>query len=97
MTEEEIAELLAYVASLPDAELWQAAQSRLSAKEARQIEELNRKQQREGLTAAEKQTSAALLHRYGHAMLTRAKAAATLKEHGHDIDCLLQPMDRGLD
>jgi plasmid stability protein len=74
---------------LDDAALWQAARSHFPADAAQQLEELHLKRQREGLTEAEAQTTAALVRQYERAMLVRAQAAALLKQRGHDVSSLL--------
>lgn len=56
---------------------------------AEQLEQLHFKRQREGLTAVETDEAAALLQRYERVMLVRARAAATLKQRGHDVSVLL--------
>lgn len=80
------------VASLPvldDAALWQAARSRLSPAESDEVEVLHFKQQREGLTDAEKQRLAGLMHQYEKALLIRSHALLLLKQRGQDITPLL--------
>lgn len=79
-----IEEELSRLDAADDETLRRAAQSRLSPDAAGQLEELNRKRQREGLTPAEAQTAAALLEQYDRAMLIRAHAAAFRKQRGHD-------------
>jgi plasmid stability protein len=85
----DLAEAIASMGVLDDAELWRAARSRLAAEDAERFEELNAKRQREGLTSDEDRESAALVRRYERAMLVRAQAAALLKERGHDVSSLL--------
>jgi plasmid stability protein len=80
------------VASLPvldDAALWQAARSRLSPAESDEVEVLHFKQQREGLTDAEKQRLGSLMHQYEKALLIRSHALLLLKQRGQDITPLL--------
>lgn len=80
------------VASLPvldDAALWQAARTRLSAADSDEVEALHFKQQREGLTGAEKQHLAGLMHQYEKALLIRSHALLLLKQRGQDIAPLL--------
>ncbi len=80
------------VASLPvleDAALWQAAHSRLTQAESDEVETLHFKQQREGLTAAEAQRLAGLMHQYEKALLIRSHALLLLKQRGQDITPLL--------
>ena len=47
------------------------------------------KQQREGLTLAEKERLEQLVHQYDQAVLLRAEAAQLLKARGHDVSELL--------
>jgi hypothetical protein len=80
------------VASLPvldDAALWQAARARLSPADSDEVEALHFKQQRGGLTEAEKHRLAGLMHRYEKALLIRSHALLILKERGKDIAPLL--------
>ncbi|MCU0491699.1 MAG: hypothetical protein MUD01_08930 [Chloroflexaceae bacterium] len=81
---------LAALQLLHDHELWQAARMRLSDEATTQLARLNRKRQREGLTAAEEQQASLLLRQYDRVMLVRAQAAALLKHRGHDISSLFQ-------
>ena len=71
---------MAQLVFLDDVALRQAAQSTMASEQVEQMEALNLKQQREGLTPEESQALAQLLRRYEHVMLMRAKAAALLKE-----------------
>jgi plasmid stability protein len=74
---------------LSDAELWQACRTRLPQAAVEQLEALHFKRQREGLTEAEAATTAVLVHQYERVMLSRAQAAALLKQRGHDVSGLL--------
>jgi plasmid stability protein len=74
---------------LDDEELWRAARSSFSVEAAQQLEELNLKRQREGLTEAEAQIAAALVRQYERAMLVRAQAAALLKQRSYDVSSLI--------
>jgi hypothetical protein len=74
---------------LDDTALWRAAQSRLPAEVATQIEDLHLKRQFEGLTPNETQTLAALMRRYEQTMLVRAQATLLLKQRGHDVSQLV--------
>ncbi len=88
-TEREVAEISASLMLLDDAELWQAARSRLSAEAAAELEALHLKRQREGLTPAEDATATALVRHYERSVFTRAQAAALLVARGHDVSSLL--------
>jgi len=85
----DLAEAISPLAALDDEALWSAARNRLSVDDAERLEDLSSKQQREGLSAAEADETAVLLRRYERAMLIRARAAALLKERGHDVSSLL--------
>jgi plasmid stability protein len=84
----DLAEELEQLALLNDAELWQAAQTKLSEEEATQMQSLVWKQQRDGLTTREQSKAEKLLQRYNRTMLVRAKAAVLLKTRGLDISSL---------
>ena len=79
---------LAQLDTMDDAELWRAARSRLSKKAATQLEALHVKRQSEGLSESEAQVLAELVRQYERSMLIRARAAALLKERGHDLSGL---------
>jgi hypothetical protein len=91
-TEEDLADDLEQVVAslrlLDDAALWRAAQNRLPAEIATQIEDLHLKRQFEGLTPNETQVLATLMRRYEQTMLVRAEAAFLLKQRGLDISIL---------
>jgi len=78
----ELNEAITPLALLDDEALWRAARSHLAAETAEQIENLHLKRQREGLTDAEAQTLQGLMRQYERMMLTRAHAAALLKQRG---------------
>ena len=79
---------LAQLDTMDDAELWRAARSKLSKKAAAQLEALHVKRQSEGLSESEAQVLAELVGQYERSMLIRARAAALLKERGHDLSGL---------
>jgi plasmid stability protein len=85
----DLTEAISPLTLLDDEALWRAARSQLAPATAQQLEELQRKRQREGLTEAEAQTLVALVRQYERAMLVRAQAAALLKQRGHDVASLL--------
>lgn len=68
--------------------LAQLARSRLSPDESVTLEELNFKQQREGLDPTERQNRDALVFQYERHLLVRAEAVALLKERGFDVATL---------
>ncbi|HET9229046.1 MAG TPA: hypothetical protein VFR31_20380 [Thermoanaerobaculia bacterium] len=85
----EVAEAVAALELLSDAELWRAARSPLMESDRSRLEALNLKQQQENLTRAEQETLERLLLQYDRAVLLRAEAARLLKERGHDVSGLL--------
>ena len=70
-------------------ELWQAAQTKVSSEATDAMQVLVEKQQREGLTDQERQQTQVLSHFFNRVMLIRAKAAAILKQRGHDVSTLV--------
>lgn len=85
----EIAEAIAALHLLEDADLWRAAGQRLAADKAERIEELHLERQREGLSASEIEALATLMNEYTRIMLVRSRAAAILRQRGHDVSGLL--------
>lgn len=83
-----LTEALSALHLLDDEALWAAARNRLPQEISAQLEQLNHKQQREGLTDFEAQTLDQLAQQYELIMLTRAQAAVLLKERGYDISIL---------
>jgi uncharacterized protein YnzC (UPF0291/DUF896 family) len=82
---QETTEVLSQLRFLDDAELWQAARTRMLPEQAERLEQLNLKQQHEGLTPDEQQERDQLLGHYEQTMLVRAQAAVLLQERGHDV------------
>ena len=87
--EPDVAEAVAALELLSDADLWRAARNPLAEADRSQLEALNLKQQKENLTPAEKETLEGLLLQYDRAVLLRAEAARLLKQRGHDVSGLL--------
>ncbi|QEH38372.1 hypothetical protein OJF2_69730 [Aquisphaera giovannonii] len=79
---------LAQLAAMDNAELRRAARSRPSEEASAQLEALHLKRQRDGLTESEARTLADLVGQYERSMVLRARAAALLKERGHDVSGL---------
>jgi plasmid stability protein len=79
---------LAQLDTMNDAELSRAAKSRLAKKAAARLVALHVKRQREGLSESEAQVLAELVGQYERSMLFRARAAAILKERGHNLSGL---------
>jgi plasmid stability protein len=84
-----IARELAALAELDDDHLWQAAQRTLTRRDDRRLRALTRSQRETPLTIAEEQELDWLLDRLEDIGLIRARAAALLKERGHDVSSLL--------
>lgn len=76
---------LAQMAFLNDAALWQVARTTMTPAQRTRLEALHDKQQREGLSVAERSEDQALLSLYRETVLLRAQAAMLLKQRGYDI------------
>jgi plasmid stability protein len=76
---------LAQMKLLDDRVLEQLAQTRLSKRSLAQLQSLNNKRQREGLTEVEAKKANALIGQYERAILVRAQAQGILKERGYDL------------
>lgn len=85
----EIAQALEDLGDLDDEALLRAARERFPEDAAARLEELNSKQQREGLQPHEKQALNRLLQGCDRVMVMRSEAAWLLKQRGHDISGLL--------
>ncbi len=85
----DLARAVADLKLLNDEELWRAARNRLSDDVRARLEALNLRQQREGLTPAEKESLEHLVEQYDRTVLLRAEAARLLKERGQDLSGLL--------
>ena len=85
----DLARALSQLSSLDDRSLWLAARDRLSDTALAELETLNLKQQREGLTEDETERLAELARGYERVILLRAEAASLLQERGHDISVLV--------
>jgi plasmid stability protein len=81
----DLAAAIAPLELLDNEALVRAAQSHLPPDVAQILESLHLKRQREGLTAAERETLSALVLQYERAMLVRAQAARLLRERGLDV------------
>jgi plasmid stability protein len=85
----DMAEAIAALHLLTD-DLWRAARQTLDAEKAADVEALHLKRQSEGLSAPETQALATLMTEYTRVVLVRSRAAALLKQRGHDVSGLLQ-------
>ncbi len=77
--------VLAQMAYLNDAALWQAARSTMSVEQRERLQGLHDKQQRENLIAEEQAEEQALVLLYRETLLIRAQAAVLLKMRGYNI------------
>jgi plasmid stability protein len=80
---------LSQLDTMDDSELRRAARSSLTRKTAKRLEGLHFKRQTEGLSESEAKTLTELVEQYERAMVIRARAAALLKERGHDVSGLI--------
>jgi plasmid stability protein len=85
----DMVEAIAALHLLDDESLWRAARTSLDPERAADIEDLHLKRQREGLSASETDALATRMKEYTRLMLVRARAAALLKQRGHDVSVLL--------
>jgi hypothetical protein len=86
----DMADAIAALHLLGDEDLWRAARQSLTAERAAEIEELHLKRQSEGLSASEADMLATYMKEYTRVMLVRSRAAALLKQRGHDVSGLHQ-------
>jgi hypothetical protein len=77
--------VLAQMAYLNDAALWQAARATMTVVQRERLQVLHDKQQREALTTEEKAEEQILLTLYRETLLIRAQAAVLLKMRGYNI------------
>lgn len=87
---QELADAIAPLEELDDAKLWELARGRLPKETSAELQSLHFQQQRGSLTNAERERAEALCLDYDRTMLVRARAAALLKERGHDIASVLE-------
>jgi len=66
-----------------------AARSHVAPAVAAELESLHFKQQREGLSVAERETMDGLTRQYERALVVLSQAAAILRARGHDVNGLL--------
>ncbi|MGB0387121.1 MAG: hypothetical protein ACPGWR_20075 [Ardenticatenaceae bacterium] len=78
----DITDEMAQLTFLTDLELQQAVAMTVTPRESERMEGLLFKQQRDSLSAKERQEANNLLHRYDQTMLLRAQAMLLLKERG---------------
>ncbi len=85
----ELVQALEDLRKLDDEALFKAARERFPEDAAARLEELNLKQQREGLQGDEKRILAELLDGCDRVMVVRSEAAWLLKQRGHDVSGLI--------
>lgn len=88
---ESIEEALGSLALLDDDALWQAARMTFPQDLSERTADLNYKQQRQSLTASEREELKLLLSDHDRYVLIRSQAMLLLKQRGHDISSLLVP------
>jgi plasmid stability protein len=86
----DMAEAIDALHLLDDEALWRAARTCLAPEKAADLEALHIKRQGEGLSTSDTGTLATLMKEYTRIMLVRSRAAALLKERGHDVSGLRQ-------
>ncbi len=84
-----IAHRLEALPLLNDEQLWQSAQHSLSRRKTQRLHTLSQQNGRGELTVADEAELALLLDQLEDVGVIRAKAAALLKERGHDVTSLL--------
>jgi plasmid stability protein len=86
----DMAEAIGALHLLSDEDLWRAARTRLDPGKAAELEGLHIQRQREELSASETEALTRLMKEYMRIMLVRSRAAALLKQRGHDVSELRQ-------
>lgn len=77
--------VLAQMAYLNDAALWQAARATMTVEQRERLQLLHDKQQQKELTTEEQTEEQALVSLYRETLLIRAQAAVILKMRGYNI------------
>ena len=88
-TTEERQPVLAALALLDTAALWQIVRRGAETEDVLVLAALNEKRQREGLTPAEEHAVRELIRHHDRAVLLRAKALALLRQRGEDVSALV--------
>ncbi len=86
---ESLAQAVAELPELADEALWRVARDPLPREAAAELEALNLKQQREGLSRSEEAALDRLIDAYERFLLLRAEAASLLRKRGHDVSELI--------
>lgn len=84
----DMSEAIAALHLLADEDLWRAARTFLAPEKATHLEDLHLKRQREGLSTSDAESLEMLMKEYTRIMLVRSRAAALLKQRGHDVSVL---------
>lgn len=84
-----LAQTVAELPKFDDEALWQVARDHLPRQAAEKLEELNFKQQREGLDHSEEAALDRLVASYERFLLLRAEAASLLRKRGYDVSELI--------
>ena len=74
---------------MTDDDLWNAARSRLPRSLSNELEKLHQKQQRDGVTKAEREPARLLTEQFERCLVIRARAIELLHARGHDVSRLL--------
>lgn len=85
----DMADAIAALHLLDDEALWRAARTCLAPEKAAELEELHLRRQAGGLSEPELNTLNMLMSEYTRTLLVRSRAAALLKQRGHDVSSLL--------
>ncbi len=85
----DLAEAVASLSSLDDAQLWQVARGQLTGEASGELESLHWKRQREGLHPDEQQRAEELERLFDRMVLLRSQAVALLKQRGHEFPPLV--------
>ena len=86
-----LAQAVVEMPALDDEALWRVARDHLPRPAAEELEALNLKQQREGLSRTEEDALDRLTGAYERFLLLRAEAASLLRRRGHDVSELIHP------
>lgn len=87
---ETLEELLEPLALMSDADLWNAARSRLPRRLSAELEKLHHQRQRDGLTSVERDRAKLLTDQFERCLVIRARAIELLHARGHDVSRLLE-------
>ncbi|MGI8916948.1 MAG: hypothetical protein ACR2JY_24780 [Chloroflexota bacterium] len=86
----DLATTLVSLPALDDDALWRLARSRVRDEDAARLMDLGDRRQRGELRAEELREAEELVQRHDRVLVTRAEAAALLKQRGYDVTVLLR-------